>query len=209
MEKIKDIYSHLQDSISQSIFCNRLLYNITSEKNYLENIIEIMIEHSSQTMELYSTLCDIKISEKKIVIYGAGSVGESFGNYLQRLNIPIAVFCDSNVEKQKHMIHLDGDLKKVISLEELIAFHINDVILVAISNPFYRKQVKDNLLKQGFQEKQIIDVCDYFGKQYFDKSIPFPKKVIKDKVFIDAGCYDLGTALEFKDWNIGGGSSFF
>lgn len=205
MEKIKDIYSHLQDSISQKIFCNRLLYNITLEEKYLENIIEIMVEHSNQTMELYSTLCDIKISGKKIVIYGAGGVGKSFGNYLQRLNIPIAVFCDSNIEKQKHIIYLNKDFKKVISLEELINFYINDIIMIAINNPFYRKQVRNNLLKQGFQEKQIIDVCDYFGRQYFDKSIPFLKRgIVKDKIFIDAGCYDLGTALEFKDWNMGG-----
>lgn len=205
MKRLEKIYRRLQDDVSQEIFCNRLLYNMTSKKEYLENIIDIMMEHSSKTTELYPIFCNIKATKKKVIVYGAGESGKLFGNYLERLNIPIAAYCDSDSEKQKHKIPLITGMKSVISFEELTTSYKNDFVAIAIGNPFYRTQVKNRLLLQGFLEEQIIEGSDYFGKQYFDASIPFPKeRITKDKIFIDAGCYNLGTALEYRNWNMGG-----
>lgn len=204
MQKLKNIYKHLQDSVSQEIFCNRLLYNITSDMDYLEKMVNIMMKHSSKTTKLYPLLCKIRASGG-VIIYGAGAVGEALGNYLERLDISISAFCDSNPVKQKHMIQLSKGEKQIISLDDLALFHANEFVMVASNNPFYRKQIIGDLLQKGLGEEQIIEASDFFGKQYFDASVPFPQKRIeKDKIFVDAGCYDLGTALEYKEWNKGG-----
>lgn len=204
MKEMVNIYQHLQDEVSQKIFSNRLLYNITSEQKYLENIINVMIEHSKITTKLYSVLEKVKKNKKKVIIYGAGGAGKAFGNYLERLDIPVEAFCDSSTVKQKQRICLMRGEKQILSLEDTIYFYKNEYIMISINNPYYRKQVKDNLLQKDLKQEQIIEASDFFGKQYFDETIPFPKERLpKEKIFVDAGCYDLGTALEYKNW-IGG-----
>lgn len=197
MDKIIKIYEHLGDEVSKQLYICRMLYNMTKEEKYLDAIIKIMLTWCKQhdTM-VYPFIEKIKNSTGKVIIYGAGSGGKLIKRYLDENDISIIAYCDLDVKKQNSSLN---DIS-IISPEMLVKNYSDEYVLVCVFNPYINGKILENLKHIGIEEEKILLATDFFGKQYFDATLPLNND--NNGIFIDAGCYDLGTALEFRKWNM-------
>ena len=199
--KAKKVYNSLMDEMSKKIFSLRTLYNLTGDYNYLVDMTSLIPEFDiNETYELrkfYNKLKKIKEENKssKLIIYGAGRQG----NYLFDLfkNIDWYCFCDKDTNKQNN--NFCG--LRVISPKQLISEHKEDFVIIGTRD--YSIEVYNELISKGFPANHIIndklnfDLKILFEKQYFEDSIILPQK---NEVFVDAGCFNCDTSVEFKKW---------
>lgn len=95
------------------------------------------------------------LSERRIIIYGAGDYGERTITRLKKMHLKPAYFCDRNKEKQGRT--LDGVpiispeyyLRKVMDIQK-------DIVIVAISNPLGIKEAIGRF--DGVHE---LNICSY------------------------------------------------
>lgn len=195
MRKLETIYSHMQDDMSKALFCKRLLFNCTQEDKYLNEMIELTMDYCKQEeKKIYPFLCRVKDTTGKVIVYGAGSGGRLIKKYLDYLGIKIMAYCDANTDKQTEYCGVP-----VISPERLLREYAEEYVLICVFNPYINEEIYNNLIRGGCTKEKMIIAADFFGKQYFDETIPIPP--IQEGCFVDAGCYDLGTALEYRRWN--------
>ncbi|MDR2584074.1 MAG: FkbM family methyltransferase, partial [Fibromonadaceae bacterium] len=193
-EKIREIYTHLADELSIYIFENRLLFSLTEDTKYISNIVISSFKSKNKLNSIYGKY-------NNMVIYGAGYAGRIF---IFSYNIKnIMAFCDKDENKQKKMFcgH------KVISFEELGENMYNDcTIVITLLKDELIAEITEDLLKLGFSKNQIL----IFKEEYFrlsselDSSLYFAPDIIspllKEEIFVDAGCQDCATSFEFIKW---------
>lgn len=193
-ERIRKIYSLFGDKISKDIFGNRVLYSLTEDTKYIRNIV-CSIEVGN---EIYHKL---KESPKKKIIFGSGSVGKRLVRTYS--DILFECFVDNRYAGQFYREY------PIIDIHELKEKYSEELIIIATNR--YHREILDQLLKEGFQEKNIINIGKEYEKlnclQYFD--LPQLDERQKEKeIFIDGGCFDGSTSLGFINWCkkiIGGG----
>ncbi len=86
-----------------------------------------------------------------IVLYGAGIVGERTYRLLQRFNIEVAFFVDSDKNKCKQLFC--G--KKVVSIEQFSKYHKKYSVIITASLRYYM-EIKSILLSMGVPAEHII-----------------------------------------------------
>jgi len=181
--QIGEVYDHLYDDESKKIFENRLLYSLTGDYKFLGNI-------GFERQKNFASV--LKENENNIVIFGAAKLGHRFLTFLN--NIKITAFCDRDEEKQKELYY--G--YKVISPQELKEKYNNAIIVIAVWGKETIADIKNNLLNMGFGEHQIWifrqKLNDY---EYFEPDLIIPND---EEFFIDAGCHDCDTAIQFVKW---------
>lgn len=189
-EKIKEIYPLLGDDISKYIFENRLMHTLTEDTKFIRNVI-CTIEKG---LEIYNYM---KSSQRKKVIFGAGSVGQRLVRIYD--DIEFECFADNNCV---------GKVYKglaVISIEELKKNYPD--ALVIISTNKYHKEILQQLLNEGFEKENIINIGMEYEKlnhlQYFDLPQLEDNRTASE-VFVDGGCYDGSSAIDFRNWSPGG-----
>ncbi len=197
-----EIYNSLLDERSKKNFSLRMLFNLTSDWNYIREMVSLVPEFKDKEIHPHIELCiqlgDYASENRKLIIYGAGAWGKHTVDY--SLNgVKWYGFCDKNKEKQNSMF---CNLP-VISPEELMLNHKDAIVVIAGFK--YRDEIYQDLISMGFNSNQIL----YFGsdpfsetyflndKQYFDSEIILPKE---NEVFVDAGCFDFHNSLVFAKW---------
>ena len=196
LETIRSIYQMLEDDESREIYINRVAYYMTDNIAYLEKIVNTytrLILYSSDGIFLndgVSRLLKVLPEGRKAILYGAGRDGAEL---LRRLkgDARFIGFCSSTKEKQK-----SGYLGlPVMSPAELLA---RKDLYVVISTRIYRDEIMELLKNGGYPESLIIDGPAFYTlnadlrEQYFG---PEFMKFEEKEIFVDAGCYDLGTTL--------------
>ena len=202
--EIKDIYGNLQDDLSRKIFECKFFYLLTGNTKFIRKMIEANYnEYDIEAFNLFIKWVErIQSGYKGIIVYGAGLYGEVISSYFDKKKI-VAV-CDSNKDKQDTVVF--GH--KVISLEQLqTRYSSNDYfVLVTILNKKSERTVYQNLINLGFNENRMIGIGMVFHAlqanlkfkhQYF---LSFLKPDL-DEVFIDAGCLDFDTSIDFIKWS--------
>ena len=89
-----------------------------------------------------------KLSEKRLVLYGMGTLGMKIAEWLDSQGLEY-VFADKKAEEKQ------GVTKKTVVLPEDLQKEYADANIVVSTN-LYFEEVKENLLKYGFSEKQIL-----------------------------------------------------
>ena len=197
----KKVYNSLMDEQSKNIFAMRMLYNLTGDYNYLLDMITLIPEFEYSNTQVfrnlytkYKNLSDASPS-RKLIIYGAGKYGEYVHALFSQLNW--YCFCDKDPNKQRSTFC--G--LSVISPEQLINEHKDDYVVIGTRD--FRDEAYKGLIAMGFPTNRILNDDIQFqldillDKQYFDDSIMFPQE---NEVFVDAGCYNCDTSLQFRDW---------
>ncbi len=190
IDTIKEIYNLLCDDISRSVFENRLMYSLTEDTKFIRNVV-CTIEKGQEIYE------HLKLSTKKKVIFGVGSVGKRLVRIYN--DIKFECFVDNN-----HVGQIYKELP-VIGIEELKEKHRNSLII--ISSNKYHKEILKQLLEEGFQQENIINIGMEYEKlnhlQYFD--LPYmEERRIKEEIFVDGGSFDGNTSIDFSNWCGGG-----
>lgn len=190
-------YEKLQDDESRRLFDVRC--RISFEKNYA-NFIDGLIGMNYQwVIDSYDDFRALR-GNKKIIIFGAGAEGRMTSEVLKKNGIEIYKFCDNDVNKYGRKIN--GI--EVISVQEVLYKEIDSFVIIASS--VHGKDMLEQLIYARFPRERIWyprlgSLHATIGWQYFDcpKLLPLGK----EEVFIDAGCFDMGTSKDFKKWSGG------
>lgn len=184
-KNITNIYSCLADDTSRRIYANRLLYSLTGDKKYLQNVIRITAEGREFTERLKD--------HRRKIIFGAGAWGKEIVNAYA--DVQFVCFVDN----QKAGGKLLG--LPVISFQEYVKQYRDDLAIIATR--LYYEQFYRQLKEHGIPEQNIINIGkaidELSKKQYFD--LPELKSTAQSKEnFVDAGSLDGRTSILFSKW---------
>lgn len=197
---MKKIYSKLGDEQSRDIFLNRVLYSITEDNTYIDNIVSVYYKRMQREFcgggytDAISNLRQ-QIGNRKVVIYGKGNCGfVTLALFTSAMKyIDVVAFCDRNTSGGQFYGY------KLVDIDELARNYKDTVILVTPVEERVKDEIISNLVKKGFNLDQIIEKVpfrDYVLRgEYFDEVMQFGE----DEVFVDAGCFNCGTAIDFVE----------
>ena len=194
-EKIKAVFDRLQDDESRQIFTHRLAFFLDGNYERCLTHLQDMFFAAEQKPENYTKsflrLKDSFAGNDRIVLFGAGHYSQYIVYILTRYGLKADCFCDSDPLKQNTDIH--G--LPVISPETLFKEYDNDYIL--ISSVDFKNEIRSFLLSKGIPEDRILfPYPNLLGRQYFIPEFA----PTENEVFIDAGCYNGITTLDFIDF---------
>lgn len=153
------------------------------------------LSYQCNEIDRYMRRKDARIQQERFVIFGAGTDGKMIKAILESYHLEIICFCDNNPVKFNQMFC--G--LQIISPEELRQQYPD--VMIAIANQKYPVDILQQLLESGYSKNQILFQDGFiwarYGEQYFDLE---DMNLTPDEVFIDAGCYDGETSLEFIKW---------
>lgn len=204
VEKVRLIYSLLEDETSRNIYKKRVLYSITKEEKYIDDIV--LNEYYMGLSDYFRTLKSVffrngvmelkeMIGGKPVILYGAGSQGIKIGALFSSVmnDIPVLGYCDRRYKKSIKW----GGGYKVFGIDELIKNGKGCMIILTPKSSGMKNEIKQTLKKRGIDNDFIIDNIPFDISQisniYFDNMI-----CMEDgEVFIDAGCFDCKTDNDF------------
>lgn len=180
----KDIYDRLGDNISKEIYENRILYSLTRNVKYIRQMVSSN-KHAKDFLDVIN-------ETNENLLFGLGA----WGKRLVRIWPEKWVACIDNDDKLwgQNFYGLN-----IISPRCLLKEYKNKKIFV--STRLYNKQIIHQLLDIGIRKENIIDVGNIlnmmFKDQYFD--LPYMEKNDQE-IFVDAGCFDGKSTIEFTHW---------
>ncbi|MBQ9365387.1 MAG: FkbM family methyltransferase [Schwartzia sp.] len=185
---LADVYERLGDEESRRLFTLRVMYCVTGNKEFAremgirnpiwQGVLKLMDENKGHNY-----------------LFGAGAFGRDVLSYTPRLWEKIL---DNNESLHGNMI---GGV--AVALPDSIRGDKEARAYIAArkSNMNYQAAMLDQLHGLGVGDEQIIRldevVAEMEGKQYFD--LPYLENS-GEEVFVDAGCFDGRTSLEFAKW---------
>ena len=197
MDNFNDVCNILYDDESKDIYCKKLLYLISDDTKYIDDIVKThlpMLKVWGQSDKFIDFVKSISQNDD-LIIYGAGRDAKRSIDTLKKFDCPVT-FCDRDQGKQSNGFY--G--YKVISPDELFAEHKNAKILINTSKFLF--EVQHNLLNHGFTKEQILDahilLSMYKPGGYFD--VPF-LNFSSNEIFVDAGAYHLETTRSLANFS--------
>lgn len=190
MKNMKDVYSWLQDEKSRYIFRNRLMFNISGDRKYIQNI-------SVETGKMYpyidadgeaDLVSRLRIKRNQsVIIYGAGGIGRIIFTALRKADIPIKCFWDNDQNKQDKGVW--GRSVKRPGEE-----YSGETVIVGTG--WFTDEVLNSLQLIGIPKQNIVvpifkEAKVFAEGQYFDNEII---SYDPEEVFVDCGSFDFGSS---------------
>lgn len=183
--ELQTIYAKFEDDLSRKIFVNRLLYSVTGDKNYIENIaMDRPVNRKFKLREIsrQQIIERVNESEKPVILYGAGMFGRNFlGEVGER---KVKCFWD-----RKEV----GNIQSV-AVERPGTNYDGEFVIVSVS-ALYIDDIIGQLQMLGVEDHKILvpdlSKTEDLENQYFDRDII---KFSKNEVFVDGGSYNFGTS---------------
>ncbi len=185
LELIKNIYNCIEDDLSRDIFINRINFSISNDTSFIKRIISTTQEGKDFLNKIY---CD-----KRKVIFGAGSWGKEIVHTFRDIKFDYIIDNNEKICNQ----YINGI--KVIRFEEFLKLNADYQII--ISTRLYYNEIYNQLISNSINKENILNAGSILDlmckKQYFD--LPYLTKD-NDEAFVDAGCFDGLTSIEFIKW---------
>lgn len=185
IQAMRAIYARLQDGMSRKIFENRLLYSISGDLQYIQNIAMKKAAAYSlryKTIPRSAVVERVKQSSLPVILYGAGMFGKFMAEQLGKSRVKF--FWD-----RKELDQVYG-----IAVKRPGADYAGEFIVVSAS-ALYIEDIVDTLRALGIGEEAILipdpGDADDLEHQYFDEEII---KFSDHEVFVDAGSYNFGIS---------------
>lgn len=173
---LKQVYNHLQDEESKSIYLARSKFSLSDEKDYLRTIV--------REMSISKELMKWTKEKDRLVLFGAGTWGDAITYYFNDI-------------KWEHVIdnnRVGGLLNgyKISSVGEVYDIKNCNVVVAVL---FKYQEVERQLLEMGINKESIFVPAKLVEeRQYFD----LPELSFKgDEVFIDCGGFNGDTSAQF------------
>ena len=188
-DDLRNIFLHLQDETSKWLFEKRIMYSLTGDEGFINQIIEDLL----QKYKIDGLMEKVDAVKERLIAYGAGNDFLLLNRLYPVLNG--ICMCDRDTEKQK-----TGWIgHRVISPEQLIENYRDYYVL--ITTMAFQGEIKDFLIKNGWDKKRILNTgvvtSELYFQQYFDEDIMKP---CRNEIFIDGGCFDCSTDKLFIKW---------
>lgn len=182
----------LEDMESKDIYLHRLNYLVSDDIKYIGEIAYSNAVRALSRESRLRALIETLPTERNIVLYGAG---QDTRNILKCFmdDERFIGFC-SRDEIQQKTGYL-GD--KVISPEELLS---HKDLSVVIGTTFGMEEIRQTLEMRGYPKDHICDSPMYYNPEIGVEQYFSPDFIIYEdnEVFIDAGCYDLGSSIALR-----------
>lgn len=205
IENLKKVYELFSDDVSKGIFTDRLLWYVTGEGRYIQNLVD---KYTNETLKSIGSIYEggiDKFADKciqlsgRLVVYGAGVWGTRLLTVLRQMgggdNI---VVCDKKAEKglQEYMGY------QVIKPEQLLQKYADAYIVIATID--YPAEIAAFLRANGIRDEKILYMHKKTGimwydlyNQYFDPDIMISGDA---EVFVDCGYFHGETTERFIEW---------
>ena len=199
---LEKAFARLQDDESREIFMHRLNFFLYgSYHNFFAMTYDVgyrtgkcggeKVEFKQNPKNLVEFMSNETLHDFPVVLYGAGEQGTRVLDILQRTNIKVECFCDSDKDKQGMLFHQI----QVIDPDMLIRNYKDLPIIITPALRKIRYEIQNDLIKNGMKDDMIfhnrIISYPFFDGKYF--GVPFLHPV-QDEIYIDAGC--AGSSIE-------------
>ncbi len=199
--KTAELYSLLQDKQSKELFEARLNHELKQDMDTAMRLVQIAREGKESDLSVHKwreLFLNASAQRKKVILYGAGVLGQTIAAYILNSEEDFFAFCDKN----KHGKTICG--KAVLPPSEIAANP--DSYAVLICSVTYQGEIGQFLKQHGFPEDSIATCLESAdGDCYFE----FPQFFRRGTAFIDAGCYDGTDIIRFSKWCNGSYSKIF
>lgn len=190
IENYQKVYQILEDEESKYTWLNRLNYLISGDMQFMQNIVDRCLpELFAQIKRALENVRSEVPSDKYFVLFGAGGQGRAILP-LVKDDKRFYGFCSSTKKKQE-----SGYCGyPVISPEELIT-RGNLIVIISVALPEVVQEILQILRDGNYPENQIFtleEVLNFDNGQYFGPDFIAYED---EEVFVDAGCYDLDSAI--------------
>lgn len=193
--ELKEIYDYFEDEESKMIFRQRLLYGLTGDWKYIKEMLLYYRQENKGWKDILDILAQPDIlSDREIILFGTGSWGGTIRDLLQYCNIDFHFYCDNAPSK----IGKEKNGKRIISFSELMEKHRDAYVIIATD--MYELEIMEQLQQAEFPDEQIVRFSFTQKQIYIDDEIVRPQA---DEIFVDAGCYDGNSSLDFIQWTKG------
>ena len=191
LEKINYVYEFLEDDLSKKIFDKKIEWMLLGKQ---DATIDIMYEIHDK-----SRILDFEKNYEKnqaFAIAGAGRFSELTYRALKHAGYSVVYFLDHDKRKQ-------GGYKFGVPIISFVEFcSRNEDVVVILDNIKFANEFFRELQELGYPQSKIYRsrndiVRTSFGNIYFD--LPQLKRDDQE-VFLDCGCFDGETTLEFVKW---------
>lgn len=194
-KELKELYESLADEESKMIFRQRMLFSITGDWKYFKEMLLFYRKETNQYKNFLDVIAEPEIlKDKEVILFGTGVWGRPVKEFLKYSGIGVAYYCDNNSLK----VGTSFDGIEVISAKDLEQNH-KDAYIV-ISTEKYETEVSEQLIACGFSREQIIGLRFSDKTMYMDDDIVKP---IENEIFVDGGCFDAESSLDFIKWGNG------
>lgn len=192
ISQIQRIYNQLKDEQSKYIFLQRVLFSISKDRKYINDMVNQEIQRYKEADQMYNLINWIKEQPGRNIVFGGGFAGYQIIQVLKNRNIPVYAICDNNSSlwgTERHGV-------KVISPKELVGITDRNVIIGVNSGA---QEIKTQLNNMGIIQGVFMPQKEWWlGKynQYFDLDIV---KFSEQEVFMDGGALDGQDTIRFLD----------
>ena len=194
IENYQKVYQMLEDEESKFTWLNRLNYLISNDVQFMQNIVDRYLpEIVAQVRKTLEDLLFRMSPDRNFVLFGAGNIGTAILHFVKN-DKRFQGFCSNTKKKQ-----ISGYCGYPVICPEELTSNRNLNVIVSTIDPESIEEILQILQDRNFPQNQIFMLGDNFGLdsgQYFGPAfITYEDK----EVFVDAGSYDLLTAVHLRD----------
>lgn len=182
---IQKIQNHKGDDLSKKLYKLRLQYSMFEGEEEQADIVKTS-EGAKQLINIVNQL-----SDSHFVLFGSGMGARWLISILDNIKWKCIIdnYPNKNILKGIPVIHYNK-----------YKYQTGD--LIVISSLDYYKDMKQQLLDSGIDEKYIINIADFSGPMYHNQYFDLQQlKPVDNEVFLDVGSYDGSTSVLFSEWN--------
>ena len=188
------IYEKLQDEESRQLFWCRYQY-------YLDGDVKHLIEEQSVTSRFndaecaarWKSLIENEFQDDGVVLFGAGNNYNPCLAAMKMGNVVIRAVCDNCITK----IGLDINGHVIVSPKTALSEHFDCNFIITPTKTQSKQEMYDYLVNAGISPESIYFYYYRTEKQYFGPDFIMPES---NEVFIDAGCFDGETIMDFYEF---------
>lgn len=205
MIKDTEIYRRLQDEKSRIIWGQGVKYRLTNDYSfflkdigkYFEPEDCLQYENSNNLAEWLAKGCHKE--RKKTGVYAPSNFWINF-TCLRLLEMGVTIDCICTEDEKMYRRLAYGI--PVVPLAYGANYLKDGYLIVGSGRKQYTEETEERLRSCGFTADNIVLPCSEiqpfaYGKQYFDLQALERQE---DEVFVDAGCLDCTTDLDFVEW---------
>lgn len=201
VDNIRGFMGKLQDVESKELFDLRLQYLIKrNQEEFFAGLDRILSEYNGGSWSCWRLnhyeQRNTQNKGKSIVIFGAGQCGRLTCRSMKYINRKVECFADNSSD----LWGTEWEGIPICSTAEMYDKYKDSIIVIAVAGRQHQMDIYHQLIRQGVRESDIFVPQEGYlfahkANQYFDLKEVYPET--EDEVFVDAGCYNGQTSLDY------------
>ena len=192
-KSIKRVYDSLQNDESKFVFRQKLLESLTGDYSCTKELLLYYKHSMAGKPNLLDVIADKSLLKgRSVVMFGVGGWLNIMKSFFDYVGLTANLYCDNDPTK----IGTVYCGKPIISVDTLCEKYPDAIIIITTNE--HEREILSQLLKLNFKRQQIVTINNENQYLlYFDGDIVDVTQKDRDNIFVDGGCYNGETSLEF------------